>query len=53
MYRFYGRGNTARFIVINHYQEDVRRQALNVFRMKLLGAEVISVEIGIYLAGFS
>jgi len=26
--------------------EDVRRQALNVFRMKLLGAEVISVETG-------
>ena len=26
--------------------EDVRRQALNVFRMKLLGAEVISVESG-------
>lgn len=26
--------------------EDVRRQALNVFRMKLLGAEVISVEAG-------
>jgi tryptophan synthase len=33
--------------IINLYQEDVRRQALNVFRMKLLGAEVISVEIGI------
>lgn len=32
----------------NHNQEDVRRQALNVFRMKLLGAEVISVETGIY-----
>lgn len=26
--------------------EDVRRQALNVYRMKLLGAEVISVESG-------
>ncbi len=26
--------------------EDVRRQSLNVFRMKLLGAEVISVESG-------
>jgi tryptophan synthase len=26
--------------------EDVRRQALNVFRMKLLGAQVIAVEIG-------
>ena len=26
--------------------EDVRRQALNVFRMKLLGAEVIAVETG-------
>ncbi len=26
--------------------EDVRRQALNVFRMKLLGAEVIPVDIG-------
>jgi tryptophan synthase len=26
--------------------EDVRRQALNVFRMKLLGATVIAVEIG-------
>jgi len=26
--------------------EDVRRQALNVFRMKLLGAEVVSVEAG-------
>ena len=26
--------------------EDVRRQALNVFRMKLLGAEVITVESG-------
>lgn len=26
--------------------EDVRRQALNVFRMKLLGAQVISVEAG-------
>jgi tryptophan synthase beta subunit len=29
-------------------QEDVRRQALNVFRMKLLGAEVISVETGAF-----
>jgi tryptophan synthase beta chain len=27
-------------------EEDVRRQALNVFRMKLLGAEVVSVRIG-------
>lgn len=27
-------------------KEDVRRQALNVFRMKLLGAQVISVEAG-------
>lgn len=27
-------------------QEDVRRQALNVFRMKLLGAQVIAVEAG-------
>ena len=26
--------------------EDVRRQALNVFRMKLLGAEVVTVETG-------
>lgn len=26
--------------------EDVRRQALNVFRMKLLGAEVVTVEAG-------
>ncbi|MCP9494687.1 MAG: tryptophan synthase subunit beta [Pyrinomonadaceae bacterium MAG19_C2-C3] len=26
--------------------EDIRRQALNVFRMKLLGAEVVSVEAG-------
>lgn len=26
--------------------EDVRRQALNVFRMKLLGAQVVAVEIG-------
>lgn len=26
--------------------EDVRRQALNVFRMKLLGAEVVSVDAG-------
>ncbi len=26
--------------------EDVRRQAVNVFRMKLLGAEVVSVEAG-------
>ncbi len=26
--------------------EDIRRQAINVFRMKLLGAEVISVESG-------
>ena len=26
--------------------EDVRRQALNVFRMKLLGAEVVSVQTG-------
>ncbi|KAH0607726.1 uncharacterized protein H6S33_002760 [Morchella sextelata] len=26
--------------------EDVRRQALNVFRMKLLGAQVVSVEAG-------
>jgi len=26
--------------------EDVRRQALNVFRMKLLGAEVVSVQAG-------
>lgn len=27
-------------------EEDIRRQALNVFKMKLLGAEVISVNIG-------
>ena len=27
-------------------EEDIRRQALNVFRMKLLGAEVISVSSG-------
>jgi len=27
-------------------QEDIKRQALNVFRMKLLGAEVISVKTG-------
>lgn len=27
-------------------QEDVRRQALNVFRMKLLGAKVVAVESG-------
>lgn len=27
-------------------QEDVRRQALNVFRMKLLGAKVVAVEAG-------
>ena len=27
-------------------EEDIRRQALNVFRMKLLGAEVISVDSG-------
>src|SRR5206468_12823903 len=26
--------------------EDVRRQALNVFRMRLLGAEVVAVESG-------
>jgi tryptophan synthase len=26
--------------------EDIRRQALNVFRMKLLGAKVISVDVG-------
>ena len=32
--------------VTDNQQEDVRRQALNVFRMKLLGAEVISVETG-------
>lgn len=30
----------------NNSQEDVRRQALNVFRMKLLGAQVVSVEAG-------
>lgn len=29
----------------------MRRQALNVFRMKLLGAEVISVETGLSLVG--
>ena len=27
-------------------EEDIRRQSLNVFRMKLLGAEVVSVESG-------
>lgn len=27
-------------------EEDIRRQALNVFRMKLLGAKVVSVKIG-------
>ena len=27
--------------------EDVRRQALNVFRMRLLGAEVIPVQSGV------
>src|ERR1700709_880541 len=27
-------------------QEDVRRQALNVFRIRLLGAEVVAVEAG-------
>ena len=37
----------------NYDQEDVRRQALNVFRMKLLGAEVISVETGDYSPGKS
>lgn len=31
---------------LTSYQEDVRRQSLNVFRMKLLGAEVIAVETG-------
>lgn len=28
------------------FQEDVRRQALNVFRIKLLGAKVVAVEAG-------
>ncbi|RAH84785.1 tryptophan synthase [Aspergillus japonicus CBS 114.51] len=32
--------------VIYMGEEDVRRQALNVFRMKLLGAEVVSVTTG-------
>ncbi|KAI9883920.1 MAG: anthranilate synthase / indole-3-glycerol phosphate synthase [Watsoniomyces obsoletus] len=31
---------------INFPQEDVRRQALNVFRIKLLGAQVVAVEAG-------
>lgn len=30
--------------------EDVRRQALNVFRIKLLGAKVVAVESGKYLS---
>ena len=30
----------------NSQQEDVRRQALNVFRIKLLGARVVAVESG-------
>jgi len=32
--------------VIYMGQEDIRRQALNVYRMKLLGAKVVSVESG-------
>ena len=32
--------------LLTKYQEDVRRQALNVFRIKLLGAQVIAVEAG-------
>lgn len=36
-------------ILLTTNQEDVRRQALNVFRMKLLGAEVIAVETGLGL----
>lgn len=31
---------------IDLQQEDVRRQALNVFRIKLLGAQVVAVEAG-------
>jgi tryptophan synthase beta subunit len=27
-------------------EEDVRRQALNVFRMRMLGAKVVSVDSG-------
>ena len=34
------------FPLLISLQEDVRRQALNVFRIKLLGAQVIAVEAG-------
>lgn len=33
-------------ISLTLYQEDVRRQALNVFRIRLLGAKVVAVEAG-------
>lgn len=36
----------SRDIYSQYLQEDVRRQALNVFRIKLLGAKVIAVEAG-------
>ena len=35
-----------RHFLLTTIQEDVRRQALNVFRMRLLGAKVIAVECG-------
>jgi tryptophan synthase len=34
------------FLILTTTQEDVRRQALNVFRIKLLGAQVVAVEAG-------
>jgi tryptophan synthase len=34
------------YTILTNLQEDVRRQALNVFRIKLLGAQVIAVEAG-------
>jgi tryptophan synthase len=48
MHGFHGRSRLPFIVMANYDQEDVRRQALNVFRMKLLGAEVISVETGYY-----
>lgn len=50
MYDLHGiRAYTIRILLIlilTVIQEDVRRQALNVFRIKLLGAEVVAVDAG-------
>ena len=50
MHNIYGSCGLPEFshclVSLTSKQEDVRRQALNVFRIKLLGAEVISVEAG-------